>query len=277
MENFNEQNTIQEDLNQVWSDGVVIKNFEALDTTQPVNLIFTFCPLYNPGTLNESKLQTEDISIFTSRVANKWAGLCSVITQLQESLKQSGSGLGTIQIYFADKGILQGFSSEQDEIQVRNLDQHIAAYNIAVKQLQQKLGVTINLSSFSALGIKFPQFVNPTAPLPEELQAVITEDSAPQNCLVDALVEYFKVHPENHTIDIVNNKKSRIVAKDLIASFGFNSAFWITAGYLAFDGLIPSLAGNNCAYIITERFEALMRVVKFTESVHKMPRIEIKC
>ncbi|EKE05002.1 MAG: hypothetical protein ACD_19C00426G0024 [uncultured bacterium] len=55
----------------------------------------------------------------------------------------------------------------------------------------------------------------------------------------------------------------------------YGSAFWLIAGYLAFDGIIANIINPNGLYIAAERFPGLFGIAKLTESLNKLTRVQL--
>ena len=91
--------------------------------------------------------------------------------------------------------------------------------------------------------------------------------------MINILNSYLKLP---HTI--VDNKKNRKIIERILnmEGLGFNGAFWLIAGYLAFDYKISPLVGENGILLAAERFEPLFGIAKMTPSLSELTRINIK-
>jgi len=257
-----------------WEDGITIKNSLMIDLNQPVDILFTLCPLYSKGDLQSSTIMTQDISIETSRVSGKWLGLQKVIATLKKFLMENGSGIGNIKVVLANKGVLLNAIPSNEHLEVLKL--HADIYYQALSNYFAEQDLTFEFLGFdsSEINVTFPYFINPNSRLPE-VSATIDESKTSQFNIIEIMNAYFLLLDKN--VIVINNNDNRIIIKDLVKVFGINTTFWLVAGYLAFDYKIKALIGNNGIYLSTERFDGIFKIAKLTTSLARLPRIEIKC
>jgi len=250
-----------------WSDIQISGGKHGIDP-RDINICVVYCPLYAQGSLRESKLLNTPAGISDSRVVNKNFAYSKVIASLSEYSKKISGGLKLFAV-FANKGVLlAGEPSEKDLIA---LDYHDTLYKTATLSMCKQLGIEYSFSNYENLDVDFPVFVDPSAPLPKEIE--VPGNAKAESIMINILNSYLKLP---HTI--VDNKKNRKIIERILnmEGLGFNGAFWLIAGYLAFDYKISPLVGENGILLAAERFEPLFGIAKMTPSLSELTRINIK-
>lgn len=254
-------------LQNAWPTGLrVINPTNRIDQT--TRALFTFCPLYTAGkSLAETTLMTGNISIENSRVANKWKALQTVLIMMSENLQAYGRDFD-ITVVFANKGVL--LNGEPSPADIAALSKHEMLYRQTVSEFCTVRNINHCFYNYDELGVVFPPFVNPNSPIVAYEEGLNTEAEREIIAQINTLLQNLNVPNQ-----IKDNKDSRRVIKDLINSFGFENTFWIVAGYLPFDFMIPKIIGRNGVYLSAERFGALHRIAKLTQELKGLTRIEI--
>ena len=130
------------------------------------------------------------------------------------------------------------------------------------------------MSKYSDHNVDFPEFVDLNDPLPNLVKNNQIVNKYPNleskmiadlNLYMGLNISYSKRN--RHLID-------RIINMDQVGSY--SAAFWLIAGYLAFDPKIADIAGENGIYMVAERLEPLFGIARFTESLKNMTRVQIK-
>ena len=211
-------------------------------------------------------------TIEQSRVANKWNALLKVTNMMQDFLAPFG-GIELTAV-FANKGVLSGREvTGRDE---KALLRHRELYKQTVQRFMVEKGIEGQFFSYDELGVSFPTFVNPLddMPIPKEPLEIRKGDQAKRMiwCLNEYLIQ------NGVSTQIVGNRSNRKVIEKLLEMKGmrFNGVFWLVAGYLVFDHMIPKLIGDDGIYLSTERFEPLFCIARFTPSLKELTIVEIK-
>lgn len=256
--------------------GISIANKENLQGNN-IQVLFTFCPLYQQGALQNSELLASPSGITESRVAGKWDALQKVVSTMQTAI--GNTGVLEVTVVFANRGVLLNhMPTEADE---EALTYHEELYRQAVTQFFSGKGVAAKFLTYNSTEtrVHFPKFVNPNDDIPnlsrfEDTARRNILDADDPNTMIELLNHYMKGFGLESAIPVVN-KKVRQTLKDLIKAFGSKTAFWLVAGYLAFDGKISELVGENGVYMATERFAPLFKIARLTPSLYNMTRVEI--
>ncbi|HET9946455.1 MAG TPA: hypothetical protein VFQ63_00115 [Patescibacteria group bacterium] len=251
---------------------------EKLGQGPVVNALFTFCPLYAQGSLQESGLIYEPAPIEDSRVAGKWEAVKNVVVALSDELKHQGKSL-SLTVVLADKGVLLNHEPTAEDQAA--LTYHAGLYKEALEEVCEENGIDLQFLRFQDEGVDvhFPSFVNPSAPIPNVARpegfdrrgVADVEDPATMLALIKDYMESLGVD----SLPVIN-KKMRATIKDLISAFGPQTTFWMVAGYLAFDYKIPELLGEGGLYISAERFPPIFRIARLTPDLNDMARVEVK-
>lgn len=251
---------------KAWYESSAV-NFDKLE--QPfIKALITFCPLYKLGSLKRSQLMVSQVSIEESRVANKWAALKKVLTAMQSHLTDMG-GVLDLHAVFADKAVLlAGVPTEKD---YQALNEHSALYKLTLDQFCIEQSLNYTYRRYTDLSVPGPDFVNPNAKIP----------GANNGLTASELIGHLNAFLESESISsqVTNNNKNRKLVEKLHSLGGKSSSeevYWLVTGYLAFDYMIPSLAGENGVYLATERFEPLFGISNMTPSLKEMARVHIK-
>ena len=234
-----------------------------------INVCMVFCPLYAHGELSDSKIIFPPEKILDSRVAGKFEAYIPAICSMQKYLKDYGGGVNLTAV-FANKGVI--LSEQPQEKHKLALDYHKKLYSEVVNKLADTLNMTVNFSDYESLGVDFPQFYNPQkAFMPENTH--FDPDARLESQMISALNQYFGDH-----VPIEDNKTNRKVIKSILQfkDTSFEAAFWLIAGYLAFDPKIPDLIGENGVYLVSERADSLFWISKLTPTLDKLTRIQLK-
>lgn len=253
-------------IENVWPESST-ENLDKLNGTK-ASILFTLCPLYLLGPLSESGLMLPPASITESRVARKWQALTDVVSVLDNYFKSIG-GRVNLTAVFASRGVL--LASEPDSDHQQAIIHHNDIYQEAIEEFCKSRGIEYNFVNYHELQVNIPDFVDPNSQIPE-----VDDEGNSKNPLVNAINRYLENQQiPSHLLDNKNNR--RLVSKIAsIEGVGLNGAFWLIAGYMAFDYMIPTLAGNNGLYLATERFEPLFGISHFTLGLKAMPRVKIK-
>ncbi len=242
----------------------VVNGSEGLPSTVVVGVIY--CPLYAPGSLSESRLIKQPLGITDSRVANKVSTYLTTIKSLNESLKLEDKNL-YLKAILSNKGVL--FAHDDTSEVAHDLEYHKQILQETTQLFCLQEGIEYDFSDYQSLEVNFPVFVDPSASLPVE-----TPDRAnPKSAMIDCLNSYLDL-----PVPIENTKRNRNVIRGILGMDGisFESAFWLIAGYLAFDYKLADLLGENGVYLVAERFDPLFAISKLTQALDKKTRIQIK-
>lgn len=249
-------------IKNVWQESTMV-NFSKLQNST-LKVLFTLCPLYQQGPLDQSKIMLPPASISQSRVSRKWDALQAVIGAIHSYLSSVG-GKMEVSAVFANKGVLLGYASTKEDEEA--LIYHGTLYKEAVDSYFSQKGIDYSYLTYEDLDVNFPTFVNPSATIPSSEPSLNTQ-----------INEYLRDR-EISTTQVTSNKSGRrLIEKlhNLGGRMSTEAVFWLVTGYLAFDHMIPQIAGNNGLYLATERFEPLFSISNFTPALKEMPRINIK-
>lgn len=244
--------------------GVCVANKDTPLSPVDLKALVVLCPLYEHGSLATSGLVQPPYGIKDSRVAKKVEGYVTVLRSLNSSVQQAGGSM-QLEVVFANKGVLLGRDPNLHDYDL--LEYHQSQYKSYFADLCAKENITPTFNDYSSLGVDFPVYVNPEAELPTGLPEV--SGTAAEQMLIK-LNSFLKLLEP-----VVNNSKSRKKTKDIIDAITFTSAFWLIAGYLAFDYKIKQLLGKNGIYLSAERMVSLWGTAYLTPGLNDIPRIQI--
>lgn len=240
------------------------------DLAEPkLNVCIVYCPLYAHGELSDSKIIFPPSGIADSRVVGKFEAYLPVISSMQKYLNNFGGEINLTTV-FANKGVILSEKPQQKHEEA--LDYHKELYKEAMSKLSDVLNIPVTFYDYDNLGVNFPRFYNPQeTQLPENVN--IEHIFKPESGMVLALNQYLK-----NNSPIEDNKTNRKVVKSILQlkNTTFEAAFWLIAGYLAFDCKIAKLVGENGVYLVSERADSLFWISKLTPSLDKLTRVQIK-
>ena len=255
-------------IKNAWPETSVV-NPKDINFSSQTEVCVVLCPLYLPGKLEESKLMPYPAIINGSRVANKMNAYLSVINLMNNCISEFG-GKMNLNVVFANKGVL--FSGKPGKDQLGYLKHHKDIYAQFFNDFGKMSGININFFDYDDFGVQFPIFVDPKASIPVEIADI--EWSGPSESKM-----IFQLNKcLNLPIAIEDTKKSRHAVKRVLDMEGttYESAFWIIAGYLAFDYKIADIIGQNGIYIAAERFEPLFGIARLTKSLRELTKVQLK-
>lgn len=142
---------------------VSLSNFEdmIMPTHGPVILALELCPLYKPGTLEASQLESNPVdenSILNSRVGKKWIATQHTVSVISDFLEQQGRTL-SVQATFGDMGVL---AAKQEDANTNALDQHSALYEKLFSEFCERKNIELRyrrLSQIMTNGHNVPSFL----------------------------------------------------------------------------------------------------------------------
>lgn len=255
---------------QAWSESSCVNIGRIYNPN--VRAVVTLCPLYKPGILDESSLLIKEVSIAESRVSNKWLALQKVLGGMNQYLQRVGGALELTAV-FANKGIL--FNGYPGEADYATISKHSTVYEEAVSTFCKKQGIAYIYNSYDNLSVPFPSFVNPTddPPLLNKDGSVWMREESKMITQLNELGQKIAL-----PFQIIDNKKNRTIVEKIrrIQGISCTGAFWLIAGYLAFDYRLPELTGENGVYIATERYEPLFGITNMTPGLKELPKVKIK-
>ena len=234
-----------------------------------VNVCLVYCPLYAPGELSDSKIILPPGGIEDSRVAGKFKAYLPAISSMHKYLKCFGGEVNLTSV-FANKGVI--LSEEPDGTHNEALIYHKHLYREATLKLSDTLNMPVTFYDYDDLGVDFPKFYNPKeALLPEDIR--INHDLREESQMIEVLNQYLGF-PE----PITDNKTNRKVVKNILQmkDTSFEAAFWLIAGYLAFDPKISKIIGVDGVYMVSERADSLFWISKLTPKLDTLTRVQIK-
>jgi hypothetical protein len=235
-----------------------------------LKLIIPLCPLYQQGTLSQSQLIPNPSCIEESRVGNKWTVITGFLTSLQQYLTATLNGPDLEVVFIlANKGVLLGNSPSPDDSIA--LIQHRELYQKVALQLASELDFHFLFFSYDDYPIRIPRFVIPESEIPVDITDLRKETS--EYKIIESLNRYFV--SLGLDVKTINNNDHRRVIHNLLQSIEFNSTFWVIAGYLAFDWMLPEIMSTNGIYISIERLHSLFKISKLTEVLKGLPRVQI--
>lgn len=246
-------------LESSWPSNIKIVN--GVTNLEPdITALIVLCPLYAPGDLAKSQLIYPPYGIYDSRVHTKFNAYFDVLGNMAKYLNSVGGSL-TLKAVFANKGVLIKNPIPED---YQALVWHSELLSTATANFCQKMGISHEYYTQSDFGIDFPTFVGM-----EESVGGIGQGGPIE--LIDILNKLV-------CVSVVNNRDNRHRVKRVmeIDGVGFTGAFWIIAGYLAFDTMISELISPNGIYLSAEKAHSLFGVAHLTESLKTIPRIEIE-
>lgn len=251
---------------KAWPD-TYVANKREIPFGEKIEACVVLCPLYSPGKLEESTLMLPPANIENSRVANKVNAYMTAIHAMNGYLAGLG-GQMHLNVVFANKGVLS--AGEYNSSQEKVLSHHKNVYIEAWSMFGRSNKISIEFSDYDDWGVKFPTFVDPKAQIPTDLQDVLGLTNSSESKMIAQLNKYFGKN-------ITDNKKNRhTVERILTIGVDYNVAFWLIAGYLAFDDNITNIIGPRGIYIAAERFEPLFGIAKFTETLKELTRVQLK-
>ncbi len=249
-------------ISEVWPESVVIPGLKPPDINAKACIVL--CPLYSPGSLEESRLIAPPATITDSRVSRKVEAYEAAVSALHSKLKSLGGSLD-LMVVFANKGVL----GDHDHSEEWKLDYHQGLYQSRFAKLSGDAGVQVNFYDYDELGIEFPVFVG-NKPLPE---GMVVPNQEVEKTMLGYFDQLLKL-----SFALSTNKDARKVVKNIMGgeNMGFESAFWDIAGYLAFDWKIHELIGEAGIYIMAERFDPLFWIYKLTPSLKRVNKVLLK-
>ena len=155
------QEMLEKVIRRAWGD-VHVVNLDKLKGPN-IKALFTFCPLYQPGSLENSKVMYPPFSISESRVGNKWIALRKSISAVNEYLTGIDGKLELVSV-FANKGVMLGQNPIGEDYTA--LEQHKEAYESVLSDFCIQQNIDYQFFSYDELGVKFPTFVDPKAGIP---------------------------------------------------------------------------------------------------------------
>ena len=233
-----------------------------------VNLLFTLCPLYQPGKLQNSQLLSiipgsDPIEIIkNSRVGKKWEQTMSVLKTTADFIESQEKNF-QVEVVFANKGVL--LNHEPNEEDCKALADHDSIYRQAIGEELGKMGIEHHYWNYQDFEVQYPDFVNPKQSLPQGGLSI---------CTINQYLNDLNIgHP-----GIVDNRHNRKRLKRLTEMEGIssNAIFVLVTGYLAFDHKIVPHIGEKGIYMVAERFDPLFAISKFTPDLAKLAKIKIK-
>lgn len=251
--------------------GTTIQNQRSIE--DPVKVLFTLCPLYAQGSLEQSALLTNPTSIAGSRVAGKWDALKLITYAIKDELEVRGQELD-VTIVFANRGVLLGHDPKPADSESLLLQEEI--YRIEMGRFFDKFGIPHVYETYDTLEVSLPTFVNTQTPIPPlSYEGPIPTQIA--GSIEGMLIATINDRNEQNEIPthLVNNKRNRHKITSLMSAFGPPTSYQLVSGYLAFDYMIPRLIGPDGIYLSTERFAPLFRIASLTPDVKEMTRVEI--
>lgn len=259
-----------ETVGSAWPESVVVDRGHEL-LPDKLNVCVIFCPLYSPGPLSESKLIRPPMKIIDSRVSQKAEAYASVLKVASDYLGPFGGSL-SVKAVFANRGVLFGGEPTGEEKQYLNY--HGELYKSMMQEFSQMTGSELEFYDYDDLGVKFERLIDPNKPIPEDAKNGVKEEIREESKVIVYLNNYLG---PNLPFEIIDNKKTRKVIKSIMSiGIDIDQAFWLIAGYMAFDHKIPQLVGKNGIYLVSERFGPLFRISKFTPELDNVTRIQLK-
>lgn len=234
-----------------------------------LNVCVVFCPLYAYGDLSDSKLIFPPVGIDGSRVSGKFKAYLPAIISMHKYLEKMGGGVNLTAV-FANKGVLLADNPTPGHVDA--LEYHKSLYKDAMAKFCGDLGIHLSFYDYDDFDIDFPKFYNPRyVPLPDGIQW--NSSIKPESQMISALSQYF-----GFSQPIEDNKTNRKVVKNVLQlkDTTFEAAFWLIAGYLAFDPKIPKLVGEGGIYMVSERADSLFWISKLTPKLDSLTRVQIK-
>ena len=249
-------------VSKVWPESAVVPGLKMPDVN--AKACFVLCPLYSPGSLEESHLIVPPATITDSRVSRKVEAYEAVVSALHSKLKSLGGGLD-LTVVFANKGVL----GDHDYTEEWKLGYHKELYQSRFEKLSSDIGLQVKFYDYNELGVEFPVFVG-NKPLPE---GMVVPDQEVERTMLGYFDQLLKL---SFALNV--NKDSRKVVKNIIGgeNMGFEAAFWVIAGYLAFDWRIHELIGDAGIYIMAERFDPLFWIYKLTPGLKRVNKVLLK-
>ncbi len=271
-----------------WDKGISVVGKEN-DVKSDVHILCTFCPLYALGSLEDSRL-LDNASIDTSRVASKWNALRAVLKGLNSHARSAGGSIEVTAV-FANRGVLLGTDAQARDFDT--LEIHGFVYEQALKTFSVDTGIECRFATFDDLDVPLPKFVNTHAAIPDRFTANSNCEGLKKQkeaLLIEALNNYAQIIGLADRVSIVNNKHNRKRVTKIMNMWRGPSgeletgatelAFWLLAGYITFDHLIPDILHSSPdktgIYLVTERFDPLFAIAEFTASLKPIPRVNIK-
>lgn len=247
-----------------WPETSVVNKQDELG--KEIRAAVVLCPLYAPGDLTSAGLIKPPLKIDDSRVAGKVRAYRQSLTAMADFAQTTGRKL-QLSVVLADRGVL--FSGEPTKSDKRALDYHYQLYCQVWGDFSKRQGVGVTTSKYSEKNVCFPDFLDLRASLPVSKRS---EGVSRESEVISYLNQYFGT-------TILETKKNRHVVERILGIRGINStteAFWLIAGYLAFDPQIPKLVGPEGIYVVAERLEPLFGISRFTEALNQLTRVQLK-
>jgi hypothetical protein len=171
---------------------------------------------------------------------------------------------------FANKGVLLAGEPIQEEFE--KLHGHNGVYKAAFTGFCNDQGIKHTYTNYTELGIPGPDFVNPKESIAGPHKGVYSPEEIIKH-LNDFLVSVgLPPYVEG------NGRNKKVIKKmhHLGGQTSSDEVYWLTAGYLSFDHMIPKLVGDTGLYIATERFEPLFGISNMTPELKGMARLQLK-
>jgi hypothetical protein len=198
------------------SDGVWVRktdNIHLLDgqSSGPLVVTMSLCPLYEVGNLSDSHLMSSPARIEDSRVSPKWTAGINAIESIQHTSAQRGQDVEVV-LTFADRGTISRDPEREDpEI----LDHHFHVYQQAAEIELGEKGIRYQLQRYSNIFPEHPMFI----PASEKVIYLSPDQvSAEADLLVQRLAEAGVVF-EPSVVDISTatmSKKARKIIEGLM-------------------------------------------------------------
>lgn len=252
---------------KAWPE-TTVANKKEMSWGEKTEVCIVLCPLYSPGVLGESTLMQPPANIEGSRVANKVNAYTTMIHAINGYISAFGGEMH-LNVIFANKGVL--FSGEPSSEQNDTLVNHKQVYLDFFYNFCRDNHISMEFSDYNDWKVNFPTFVDPNTSIPQELISLRGVKDLPESKMLAQLNQYFGFQAED-------SKKNRHAIERILnmEGLGYNAAFWLIAGYLAFDNKISDIIGPNGIYIAAERFEPLFGIARLTKSLKELIRIQLK-
>lgn len=241
-----------------------------IDPDTGITLAIETCPLYLPGSLPESRLDTNpqgEASILASRVGNKWAAIKYTIQEFQKVISDMGLPFA-IHAVFGDKGVIVGKERDANKDVI---SAHSDLYREQLTRFCRDREIAIEFHNLS----EFPDPEEEEHRVPDFIvveNGGVTEETPS----IEELVTILKLNTGDIPLSSNTQLKRAQVLQHAFENCGGSWPLWkgLVKTYLYY---VPMSASRGNIHLGLERAEWLIKLqsVRTQSPQYKMPTINV--
>lgn len=241
--------------------------FEGNFESNELELLAVLCPLYAPGTLEESELLKPPLSLGDSRVGSKFKIYVETAKIIKDFTITAGMNL-SFKFLFANTGVL--LSRKPTEEDDARLDAHMEFYKSEAERNLADAGIKFTMDSFSDLrGL-------PIAKIPKY---IITSRSKNEMPRPKHLIKEISREMESLGINpsFASKASTNSIVGEMLSMKGASveTVKGLVETYIASElSFIPILNGNGI-FINAERFQPLLRMPDMLSELKQLKRVDV--